>query len=243
MSSRLLRGAGVSVQPLAWATADLAADPAASLFPDAEPAPGAGSADAPRVSEHNLRAALARELADQHQRELAKLRTELENKARSERDAARREGEQAGRQQARQELETTLARLSTEIVEVAGLRDRLRLEVEADLVRLAVAISRRILHRELTLDPEVVCGIVRAAFDKLRLQETVRVDVHPSLVEPLRRLLARGNGSHIEIVADAALAPGAVVFETARGRFDVSVETQLREIERGLTDRLRASGI
>jgi flagellar assembly protein FliH len=43
----------------------------------------------------------------------------------------------------------------------------------------------------------------------------------------------------VELAADKTLARGAVVFETNRGNLDASVETQLREIEQGLTDRLR----
>jgi flagellar assembly protein FliH len=236
MSSRLLRGENAVVQALAWAPAGVAGEAPCALFPDA-------SAPAAAQPAPEARANREAELAEKHKRELAALRAELEQRARSEREAGRREGEQAGRQQARQELEATLAKLADQIREMAALRERLRLEVEADLVRLSVAIARRILRRELNIDPDAVAGIVHAAFDKLRLQETIRVEAHPAIVEPLRRLLAHGNGSHIEIAADSALAAGAIVFETARGRFDVSVETQLREIERGLTDRLRASGM
>jgi flagellar biosynthesis/type III secretory pathway protein FliH len=34
---------------------------------------------------------------------------------------------------------------------------------------------------------------------------------------------------------------GTVIFETDRGNLDASVESQLREIERGLGDRLRSA--
>jgi flagellar assembly protein FliH len=43
----------------------------------------------------------------------------------------------------------------------------------------------------------------------------------------------------VEVVPDAAREPGALIFETERGNLDASVETQLEQIERGLTDRLR----
>jgi flagellar biosynthesis/type III secretory pathway protein FliH len=44
------------------------------------------------------------------------------------------------------------------------------------------------------------------------------------------------------VVPDAARELGSVVFETERGSLDASVDTQLEEIERGLTDRLRRQG-
>jgi len=234
MSSRLLRAQEAAVQPLQWNPVGAPFNPSAGLFAEE-------AARTPTSEESNSR--LLGELAGKHRQELAALRAEVEKRARAEREAGHREGEQAGRQQARQELESSIAKLAEEIQEIAALRARLRLEVEADLVRLAVAIARRIVYRELNTDPEAVAGIVRAAFEKLRLQETIRLNVHPALAEPLRKLLARGNGSHIEVAADQTLAPGTVIFETARGSLDVSVETQLREIERGLTDRLRAAGL
>jgi flagellar assembly protein FliH len=42
-----------------------------------------------------------------------------------------------------------------------------------------------------------------------------------------------------EIVADTALQIGDVIIETRRGDLDASLETQLREIERGFADRFR----
>ena len=45
-------------------------------------------------------------------------------------------------------------------------------------------------------------------------------------------------GSGIQIVVDPGLQLGDVIFETAQGDLDASIDTQLREIERGFADRL-----
>jgi flagellar biosynthesis/type III secretory pathway protein FliH len=47
-----------------------------------------------------------------------------------------------------------------------------------------------------------------------------------------------GRGQEVEIVSDAAQARGGALFEISRGALDASVETQLREIERGLVDEM-----
>jgi flagellar biosynthesis/type III secretory pathway protein FliH len=52
-------------------------------------------------------------------------------------------------------------------------------------------------------------------------------------------VLREKTGAEIEVLGDPSREPGSVVFETTRGNLDASVESQLREIERGLTDRLR----
>jgi flagellar biosynthesis/type III secretory pathway protein FliH len=43
----------------------------------------------------------------------------------------------------------------------------------------------------------------------------------------------------VELIADSSLQCGDVLFETAHGNLDASLESQLGEIERGLADRLR----
>ena len=48
-----------------------------------------------------------------------------------------------------------------------------------------------------------------------------------------------GLPPNLEIAADASLSAGSAVFETARGELDASIGTQLREIDRGLTDLMR----
>ena len=47
------------------------------------------------------------------------------------------------------------------------------------------------------------------------------------------------SGGVVEVLSDPSRELGSVVFETARGNLDASVDTLLQEIERGLADRLR----
>jgi flagellar assembly protein FliH len=151
-----------------------------------------------------------------------------------------REGEANGRRLAAAELEPLMARLSATIEELACMRPRLRHEAEADLVKLALAIARRILRRELSVDPDALSGLVLSALDKLQGQEIVRVRVHPAQAAPVTAGL-RNNpaGGSVEVVSDPSREPGTILFETARGNLDASMESQLLEIERGLADRLR----
>ncbi len=170
--------------------------------------------------------------------------------ARMEKDFARREaetrtqalheGEAAGRRAASAELQPVIEKLARAIEEIAGLRGRLRREAEADLVQLALAIARRVLRREISIDPEALRGLALAALEKLQGQEIARVRVHPSQAAVIAKCL-QDKGSTVGVSSDPGLEPGGVLFETARGDLDAGVESQLQEIERGLTDRLKES--
>jgi len=131
-------------------------------------------------------------------------------------------------------------RLGRALADLSSLRARIRGDAEKDLLKLSIAIARRVLHRELTLDPESIEGLIKVALDKLQSRELCRVRVHPDQESAIRSSLERfSNSQKIEVVADQTLQCGDVLFETEHGTLDASIEAQLREIERGFADRLK----
>jgi len=164
------------------------------------------------------------------------------DRERIEREAYQRgfaEGKSVAKEQSTAEAQPMLERLSRSLAEMASLRGRMRREAEKDLVKLSIAIARRVLHRELTLDPASIEGLIKVALEKLESHELCRARVHPDQEQIVRGLLDRLGQAKVEMVADNALSPGDVLLDTANGTIDASVDAQLREIERGLADRLR----
>lgn len=170
----------------------------------------------------------------------AEMQRECDRRVREARAAGVGEGEGAGRTRAAAEMQPVLERLTRSIDEMAHLRAQFRREAEADMVKLSLAIARRVLRRELAVDPDAMHGLVLGALEKLQSQEICRVRVHPlhagQVTEYLRKTV---TSSTIEVVPDGASEPGTVIFETNRGNLDASVDSQLQEIERGLIDRLQ----
>src|SRR6266705_24966 len=77
---------------------------------------------------------------------------------------------------------------------------------EQQIERLAVAIARRVLRRELTVDPQAIQGLLKAALAQIQVQEVNRVRVHPEHEAAVRACLARcGSGTRIEVVGDTDL--------------------------------------
>jgi flagellar assembly protein FliH len=150
------------------------------------------------------------------------------------------EGQAAGRHEAGQQLQAAYERLARTIEELSGLRARFRHEAEEDVVALSLAIARRILHRELTMAPEALLGLVKAALEKIEMREVHSVRLRPedaSLVQ--QHLEKMGLPRPVEVIADPGLARGSAIFDSTRGALDASVETQLAEIGRGFADLVR----
>jgi len=183
---------------------------------------------------------LTAQMQDDPQAQVSRIERQCVERVCEARAAGMREGEAAGRSLAAAELQPVIERLSRSIEDLGRLRPQLRKEAEGDMVRLSLAIARRVLRRELSIDPDALHGLVLAALEKLQGQEVCRVRVHPSLAASITQCLRGSAAGHdIEVTPDASREPGAVVFETGRGNLDASVESQLQEIERGLADRLR----
>ncbi len=186
--------------------------------------------------------------ADQEKAQIAGERRAAERRPEVEREKIEREayqrgfneGNATGREQAKAEVQPVLDRLGKTLGELSTLRSRIRRDAEKDLLKLSVMIARRVLHRELTLDPESIEGLIRVALEKMQSREVCRVRAHPDHQKAIKDALERHSNSHkVELIADPSLQCGDVLFETAHGTLDASIESQLREIERGFADRLQ----
>ncbi len=171
---------------------------------------------------------------------IAELERQVETRAQAAYQQGQTAGEAAAGQRATQRMDPVLASLASMTKELASMRPRFRKDAEEDTVNLAIAIARRVLHRELATDPEAILGLVIAAFQKLSARETHRLRLSPADAATLQENKARMNlPAGLEIFPDSSVPLGSVIFETSRGELDASVDTQLAEIQRGFADVIR----
>jgi flagellar assembly protein FliH len=166
---------------------------------------------------------------------------QMESQSAAERRDAFEAGRQQGEQQARAEMQPVLERLNASVAEVLAMRADLRCRAERDTVQLALLIAKRILHRQLSVDEGALTAIARVAFERLTRSESYRVTVHPQFLTAVSSALPAGQMSRVRIEPDPACALGTLIIHSEEGTIDASLDTQLEEISRGLTDRLEAA--
>lgn len=112
--------------------------------------------------------------------------------------------------------------------------------VEGEVVALALAMVRKILRRESQLDPLLLSGLVRVALEKMALTQNVRLRVHPSQIAVWEEYFKQRDDVSVkpELSGDATLERDQCALETELGVTDLSLQTQLKEIEQGLFDLL-----
>jgi flagellar assembly protein FliH len=168
------------------------------------------------------------------------LRQQCEQRVREAHAAGARQSEAAARTRAAAEVQSALEKLAHSVADIVEMRPKLRKQAESDVVKLALAIAQRVLRREIAVDPEAIRGLVLAALEKLQTQEIHRVRASPPHAPALTAMLNQLSAhASIEVIPDGSLPAGAIVFETSQGNLDASIDSQLREIERGLADHLR----
>ncbi|MCW5978995.1 MAG: hypothetical protein KIT09_13020 [Bryobacteraceae bacterium] len=219
MLSKILDGGDArNAEPIAWRK--IGKDAAGA------PAPGGGGGQkAPDAAALEAR--------------VAQLQAEIATREAQAKRAGFQEGEAAARKNLEAPYRQAVAQLAAQAGELAGLKKRVRREAEEDLVKLAVAIARRILRRELSADPEAILGLVKAALGRVEAREILRVRIHPEDARTLQACLAELRLDRVDVAPDPKLGRGAFVIETMRGDLDASIETQLQEIERGFADIVR----
>jgi flagellar assembly protein FliH len=219
MLSRVLSGADADVKPVAWRQG-----------PNTPGVPTAAAQPVPDNPGGDIAQLRAR---------ITELNAAAEQQARQAFETGLRTGEGAARKALEAETRAAIDRLTATIADVAGARADAIQRAETDTVRLAIEIARRVLHRELSVDTNALTALTRAALTKLQSQELHRVRVHPEQEKVVRASLHEsGRGDGIEVIVDTSLPPGGILFDIGRGALDASVNTQLDEIARGLTDRL-----
>ena len=111
--------------------------------------------------------------------------------------------------------------------------------VEAEVVKLALAIAARVLHREAKLDPLLLTGVVRVALEKVAEDSATVLRVPVAAIEMWREVFVASPESSLQIVGDERLAAGECVLDTNVGRVELGVRAQLEEIERGFFDLIQ----
>lgn len=174
------------------------------------------------------------------------LRQQIE-RLQNELTAAKREafenGRREGEQRARAEISPMLERMNGSIAETVGVRAELRHRAERDVVQLAILIARRILHRELSVDPNALTALARVVFERMARAESCRITVHPSFAPALSAALGSGQTGRMHIEPDPDCAVGTLIIRSEEGLIDASVDSQLDEISRGLIDRIAPGAV
>ncbi|WP_260739240.1 FliH/SctL family protein [Tunturiibacter lichenicola] len=155
----------------------------------------------------------------------------------------RSEAKAEGRREWELELEERIAEERAVVFKIVeefhDQRSKYFAEVEGEVVKLALAVAKRVLHREAQLDPLLLTGVVRVALEKLAQDSTAVLRVPTKELQTWHQVFVENHNSSFELLADERLGSGECVLDTNVGKIELGVSAQLQEIERGFFDLMQ----
>ncbi len=164
--------------------------------------------------------------------------------AAAEQRQAWEQGYADGMAQAQQQLAAVMGRLSALIANAAIDHERGLRNLDEEALALALALGRAVIRNEVSIDPDAVLGIARAALAEMSAAAVVSLRVHPDDAEVLRSSLpALGLPATTEVVvvADPTISPGGCLVESGAARVDATIEAQVERLGELLREYLDAA--
>ena len=156
----------------------------------------------------------------------------LEALQRAAYDEAYANGFAEGRQAARAELEQQLSRFNALMNGLAQPFEELDEEVEVALMDLAVRIAGQLVCREVSVEPQLIIGVIQQAIAALpAASRSVEVHLNPEDSALLTQMYVETEQPlPWTLVDDASLTRGGLRVISAASRIDASVEQRLQTI-------------
>lgn len=158
-------------------------------------------------------------------------------------EEAREAGWQAGYNEGRLAIEENLSETIATIRHLAQsateAHNQFLRESQEELGQLAVAIAKKIIGKELSLNPKAVTDIVAQALKAANIRGGCCIRLNPKdyeIIEPYWNAIPslQPTGKTWELVPDSNIQPGGCIIEANGGTIDAQISTQLEQIDAAL---------
>jgi flagellar biosynthesis/type III secretory pathway protein FliH len=132
-------------------------------------------------------------------------------------------------------LERVVRSLEEAALALLASRVELAAQVERQLPKLVLALTRKVIHQELSVSQTAAQTVIRGLAERLAgCERPVVVKLNPQMLDAFEgwRRSEEGDraaGPRVRVEADAALGVGEWVLQTGEGFLDGRVESQLEE--------------
>ncbi len=144
------------------------------------------------------------------------------------------QGEKAGMEIAEKKVEAVMRRYAEAIHQFGKLKASLYTQVEHEVVKLAVEVAKKIVHREIQADQEIIQTLVKVALSHVAEKSAVTVHLSPidyNFLLEHRAELSQGDGRDVVLLADKSIERGGCLIQTECGQVDARIEEEFQEVE------------
>lgn len=143
-------------------------------------------------------------------------------------------GQIAGMETAENRVEPVMKRYSDSILEIGNIKQALYAQAEHEVVSLAIEVAKKIVHREVQVDRDIIQTLVRVALSHVTENSSITVRMNPmdyQFVMERGDTNALSEGKDITLQSDNTIGQGGCLVETKCGDIDARIEEKFREVE------------
>lgn len=189
----------------------------------------------------------ARNILTTAQEEADNLKAQVQQEAEEIKQKAHTEGYETGLRRANEEIEADrqlAIQQSKEMIEEAR---QTKLEMmkssESDMVRLAMAVAKKVIAGELITNPNIIINVLREALSFLDSADNIKVYVNQRDMDRILEVMKTetfsdiGNSDPgIELRSDNKISSGGCVLESELGSVDARYETRVENIKKAIQE-------
>ena len=152
------------------------------------------------------------------------------------------QGQTQGQKMAVKKVEPLIETLGKAVDELRKVRQLIVEKHQDQLIEILFLIVEGIIHRQISLSPDIVLDTVRQACTHIAESEEIRIRLHPSDFEYIRdieRIISKDlTGKRaLHFVEDSTLDRGGVIIDTEFGEIDASIRSQIEHMKEVLLEK------
>ena len=190
----------------------------------------------------------AHDILDSAREEAELTRSKAQEEAQHLRETAFQEGYQAGVESARQAMQAEMTKTTQQCQQLLDEARHTKMAMfrssEADMLRVCLAVAKRVVAAEVTTNSEVVCSILEEALSYIDQLDNLTLYVNQKDLETVLELMQinnlsdMGNKVTLDVQVDNRISPGGVRLDSEIGAVDARMETRLANVEKAFQEVL-----
>ena len=157
-------------------------------------------------------------------------------------------GEKAGMASERKKVEPFLNNFYQALLELERVKSEICVNAEKETIDLALAIAKKIVGHEVSMNKDFVLGVVKDALKKSVDNDKITVRINPSDLQFIKdaRIQFSDYVDNIEKIAfeeDKTILNGGCVIETSLGEIDARIDKQFQAVEEAFRSQFQESGV
>lgn len=151
------------------------------------------------------------------------------------------EGKRNGLEEGKRAVEPLIETVKKELLEIGRVKEEIYKSIESEMLEFIFAISKKVIHKEVTADKDTVLNTIRAAVKSAVSKEEIKIKVNPEDLELAKEIkvdIGKLNEGvkNISIEGDISVGRGGCIVETNYGSIDARIEQQIEAIEHALKE-------